>query len=271
MSESKSEIVVADPVLSSDNSNQATAEEVKKLGNDAFLAKNYTEAIKWYSTAIELDPEVAVYYSNRSACYASLKEWMKAYEDALICISKDSKFIKGYYRLSSSQIELGRYDEAETTLRAALTLEPSNEVLIKQYKTLQTKKAGSLKTIDSKVKVKKQLDESQMKELMELRDQTGAYSRDLSLVESKLSVAQKDSRINQVTTHHIQSLAESTPLYRSVGKAFVFTDKKSMEDRLDQEIQMLTKTQRDLTDRQEYLRRRILSNTENMKDLTGGM
>ena len=71
------------------------AEEAKKLGNDAFLAKNYIDAIKYYSEAIKYEPDVAIYYSNRSACYASLKDWKNAFDDAILCISKDSQFIKG--------------------------------------------------------------------------------------------------------------------------------------------------------------------------------
>ena len=55
-----------------------------------------------------------------------MKDWQKAFDDALSSISKDPKFIKGYYRLASAQTELGRFDDAETTLRAALTLEPGN-------------------------------------------------------------------------------------------------------------------------------------------------
>ena len=59
-----------------------------------------------------------------SACHAALKNWQGAYEDALASISKDPKFIKGYYRLASAQTEMQKFDDAETTLRAALTLEP---------------------------------------------------------------------------------------------------------------------------------------------------
>ena len=47
------------------------AEEKKKLGNEAFVAKKFDEAIALYSEAIALDGDNAVYYSNRSACYAS--------------------------------------------------------------------------------------------------------------------------------------------------------------------------------------------------------
>jgi hypothetical protein len=59
-----------------------------------------------------------------SACYASLNKWMPALEDALICVAKDSKFIKGYFRLSSAQIELQKYDDAEITINAALRIDP---------------------------------------------------------------------------------------------------------------------------------------------------
>ena len=53
-----------------------------------------------------------------------MKNWQSAYDDALLSISKDPKFIKGYYRLASAQTELSKFDEAEVTFRAALTLEP---------------------------------------------------------------------------------------------------------------------------------------------------
>lgn len=139
------------------------AEQSKKDGNDAFLAKNYAEAIKHYSKSIEYEPDNAIYYSNRSACYAALKKWQNAYEDALLSISKDSSFIKGYYRLASSQIELNKFDDAEITVKGALSLEPTNEVLIKLLRTVHTKKAAASKVVK---KVPKKLDEATMKEVI---------------------------------------------------------------------------------------------------------
>lgn len=53
-----------------------------------------------------------------------MQNWQLALQDALQCVSKDSDFIKGYFRLSIAQSELGLYDDAETTLRAALAKEP---------------------------------------------------------------------------------------------------------------------------------------------------
>jgi tetratricopeptide (TPR) repeat protein len=96
---------------------------LRRLGNEAFLAKNYEQAITHYSNAIKLEPENAIFYSNRrleinllnhdstfliSACYALLKKWQQSLEDAIVCLSKDSKSIKGYYRLAQAQIELGK-------------------------------------------------------------------------------------------------------------------------------------------------------------------
>lgn len=240
----------------------------KKKGNDAYLAKNYEEAITFYSEAISLEPESAVYYSNRSACYAALKQWQKAYEDALQCIAKDPKFIKGYYRLSSAQTELKLFDDSLSTLRAALTLEPDNEVLLRQMKTVQQKKAGVVTTL---AKPKKNLTQSQMKEIMELQEQTNSYVRDKRIVQAKISNLKREAQINKLTATNVESLAPETKMYRSLGKCFMYASREEVDARLDAEVDLINKDYKDLSDRQEYLERRILANTENVKDVTSGM
>jgi tetratricopeptide (TPR) repeat protein len=101
-----------------------------------------------------------------SACYASLKDWQKSLDDALLSVSKDPKYIKGYYRLSSAQAELQLFDDAETTLRAALTMEPDNEVVMRQIKALKAKKtAAANAAAAAKRSNAKKLDEAQMKEV----------------------------------------------------------------------------------------------------------
>ena len=47
-----------------------SADELKAKGNAAFAAKNYDEAIDFFSQGIALDASNHVLYSNRSACYA---------------------------------------------------------------------------------------------------------------------------------------------------------------------------------------------------------
>lgn len=54
---------VALPVVVDDKKSEA--ENAKKLGNDAFANKKFDEAIVLYNQAIQLDPDNAVFYSNR--------------------------------------------------------------------------------------------------------------------------------------------------------------------------------------------------------------
>jgi hypothetical protein len=41
-------------------------------------------------------------------------------EDAESCVKKDSKFVKGYYRLATAYSELGRFDDAELGIRTLI-------------------------------------------------------------------------------------------------------------------------------------------------------
>lgn len=102
---------------------------------------------------------------------------------------------------------------------------------------------------------------------MELQEQINTYNKDLRAVKLRLASLQRESRVHSVTANHIQTLDDSIPMYRSVGKAFVLTSKSSIEERMDKDISENTKTQRDLTDRQEFLERRIVSATQNLQDI----
>lgn len=253
------------PAPTVDPTKQA-AEAEKKLGNELFATKKYEEAIKHYNEAIRLDPDNAVFYSNRSACHASMQNWQQALEDALQCVAKDGNFIKGYFRLAIAQAELGYFDDAETTCRAALSKEPENEHAVKQLKSVRAKRAAAQQ---KKKGPAKQLDEAQIKEYMELQEQIGSYTRDLRSVVGRMNAAQRESRSNQITRSHIDGYADDVPLYRTVGKAFVLTPKTAIASRLEEELATLTKNQRDLLDRKEYLERRITSSQQGIRDITG--
>eukprot|EP00981_Chlorochromonas_danica_P011929 scaffold4347_cov269-Ochromonas_danica.AAC.19 len=205
----------------------------------------------------------------KNACHALLKDWQASFEDALLSVSKDSKFLKGYFRLASAQAELKKFDDAETTLKAALAIEPNNEIALKQLKSIRTKKEAAAAAAKGKgvKKAAKQLDESQMKEFMELQEQLQSYQRDLRAVKLRMASLQRENRVNSVTMQHIETLDRQIPLYRSVGKAFFAASRGEVEKRLEDEVGEITKAQRDLTDRQEYLERRIASHTANIQDL----
>ena len=62
-------------------------------------------------------------------------------------------------------------------------------------------------------------------QLAELQEQTNTYARDLRMVRSKIASIQRETRVNRVTNDQIRPLPEETPMYRSVGKAFIFAGK----------------------------------------------
>jgi tetratricopeptide (TPR) repeat protein len=140
---------------------EESAEELKKLGNECFATRKYDDALDYYKRALVIDPDNAILYSNRSACYAAQKLWQKAMEDAIMSISKDENFIKGYQRLATAQSELNLHDDAIATLRAALSKEPNNELLAKQLRIVQQKKSGLV----AAQKPKKVMSENQRKEV----------------------------------------------------------------------------------------------------------
>ena len=234
--------------------------------------KKYDEAIQHYTTAINMDPENAVFYSNRSACYASKGMWKSALDDAAVCVQKDNKFIKGYYRLATAQTEMKLYEDAETTLKAAIQLEPDNEQLVKQLKLVKTKRVQAAAALADKAakKAPKQLDSAQLKEVQELYEQNTTYSRDLKGVTNRIYSVQREIRQNEITTSQVNGLTDDVPMYRSVGKAFVFNDKPAIASYLEKEKEGLGKTNSDLISRKEFLERRIQSNAQNIQDLAGG-
>ena len=56
--------------------------------------KNYEEAIKFYTEAINLNPKAAVYYANRSFAQLRIENYGYALEDASKAIENDRKYIK---------------------------------------------------------------------------------------------------------------------------------------------------------------------------------
>jgi len=108
----------------------ANANELKDLGNKAFVAKDYETAIKHFSAAIALDPNNHILYSNRSACYASTKELAKALADGEKTIQLKPDFWKGYTRKAIPLYMMERYEEALQTYNEGLKYDANNATLL---------------------------------------------------------------------------------------------------------------------------------------------
>lgn len=104
-----------------------SADEYKAQGNQFFAAKDFTKAIELFTKAIEASPEPNhVLYSNRSACYASLKNFSNALSDAEECVKIKSDWAKGYSRVAAAQYGLGNLEDAKSAYTKALEIEPTN-------------------------------------------------------------------------------------------------------------------------------------------------
>lgn len=74
--------------------------------------KDYENAIKYYSEALELNPSNAIYYSNRSLAYLRTECYGYALADATKALEIDKNYIKGYYRRATSNMALGKFKAA---------------------------------------------------------------------------------------------------------------------------------------------------------------
>lgn len=70
----------------------------KDQGNAAFKAKNYDDAIKFYSQAIEQNPSDHTIYANRAAAYQNQGKYDDALSSAEKAISIKPDWSKGYQR-----------------------------------------------------------------------------------------------------------------------------------------------------------------------------
>lgn len=122
---------------------KAKAAEAKAKGNAQFQAKNYKEAIDHFTEAIGHDPTDHVFYSNRSACYASLEQYEKAYQDGKKCVELKPDWPKGYTRKGLAEFFLKKYDDAADTYKAGLKLSPEDASM----------KEGLQKAMDAKYDV----------------------------------------------------------------------------------------------------------------------
>ncbi|KAE9033958.1 hypothetical protein PR001_g9935 [Phytophthora rubi] len=110
----------------------AQAEGFKAEGNRLLAAQQFQEAVEMYTRALELDPDNAVYYSNRSAAYLAMGDARgKALKDAEKCIELKPDWWKGYSRKGAAEHALLRFDAARATYNEGLKLEPDNASLLR--------------------------------------------------------------------------------------------------------------------------------------------
>ena len=116
----------------------AEAERLKILGNDAFKAQRYEEAIDLYTQSIQLHPHESNYFSNRGLAYMRLKKYRESLNDCLKAIDLNSDNIKAMLHASKCYIEYGELNQAYDILTKARHIKPGDLEIIDTIKVLET-------------------------------------------------------------------------------------------------------------------------------------
>lgn len=126
----------------------------KEDGNALFKAGKYLRASKKYDKAakyIEYDNAFSEDQKqqtkalkvtcnlNNAACNLKLKEYREAAKLCSKVLEVDSKNVKALYRRAQAYIETADLDQAESDIKKALEIDPSNRDVKMEYKTLKEK------------------------------------------------------------------------------------------------------------------------------------
>ncbi|KAF7731723.1 hypothetical protein EC973_008895 [Apophysomyces ossiformis] len=107
--------------------NKIKAEKIKAEANALFAAKRFPEAIEKYTVAIETNPNVATYYTNRAFCHLKLESYGYAIADADKALTIDPTLAKANYRRASANMALGKFKEALKDLKMVVKRAPGDK------------------------------------------------------------------------------------------------------------------------------------------------
>ncbi|GAA5961879.1 hypothetical protein JCM3765_006419 [Sporobolomyces pararoseus] len=137
--------------LMSPSARSKAALALKARGNKLYSSKQYLEAVKLYSKAIECE-EQAVFYSNRAACYTNLNELENVVKDCSDALRLDPSYIKALNRRATAREQLGGVENLYLALcdftAAAIidnfTTQATTDSVERVMKQLATEKASQI-------------------------------------------------------------------------------------------------------------------------------
>ncbi|CAL1610501.1 unnamed protein product [Knipowitschia caucasica] len=127
----------------------------KDKGNEAFRAKDFEEAIAYYSRSISILPTVLA-HNNRAQAEIKLKHWNSAMKDCQKVLQMEPGNMKALFRCAVVFTNTGRFEPAVEHLRAVLKQEPQNPAAL-QLLSETEKKMQAEERIEKKCKGKKML------------------------------------------------------------------------------------------------------------------
>jgi tetratricopeptide (TPR) repeat protein len=99
-----------------------SAEDFSEQGIIYYSQKNWQKAIEYYTQAIQIDPNNAIYYNNRGNSYYFNRNWQAAVEDYTQSIRLDPNNVHAYRYRGEARSYLGDRQGAIEDLRKAARL-----------------------------------------------------------------------------------------------------------------------------------------------------
>jgi len=112
---------------------RAQADALNEQGNEQVKQRAWVDAVTFYTTAIDLVPNVATYYGNRAAARLVLNDPKECISDCKRAVALDPKYIKGYAWLAQGHMACGEFDKAAAALDQGLAAVPGNEELLERH------------------------------------------------------------------------------------------------------------------------------------------
>uniref|UniRef100_A0A7S2Z2P8 Uncharacterized protein n=1 Tax=Chloropicon laureae TaxID=464258 RepID=A0A7S2Z2P8_9CHLO len=184
------------------------AQRLKERGNSFYVRHQLTQAIDWYTQALEANPKAYDVYTNRAAAYAALKMWDEGLADAKAAVKLNPAWLKGYWRQGMCHVELKQYREAVAAFERARELNPSSEQVLGELKKCRERLALMPETAGE---AKRQGNQCFKR---------GAYDEALRLYKEALKLAEQESAGDGTAAAEIKAtvLVNAAEAYRQLGE-----------------------------------------------------
>lgn len=166
--------------------------------------------------------------------------------------------------------ELKDWDKASATIKQGLAIEVNNPQLLKQMQQVKlAKKRDSKKSAAPLQTHVGGLDSATSKELQELQSQYVQTTREINIAQANVSMAQREYKTNEITKAELEKVPEAgeTKMYRSVGKMFLLSSRSDVMDHLSNTMEDEKKREAEMTQKLEYLEKRLKSQRLNIEEL----
>ena len=145
-------------------------ESIKKKANDLYNQKEYEQAIKVYTKALELDPQHKKFNSiilvNRALCYEKINKYYEAINDANLSLQLNPNYARGYIKRANVYLKLKNFKRAVEDFEKAKSIDSSSPGIESYLKDINIKVANLENDLNTEKDIKQKL----YKEIISLKN-----------------------------------------------------------------------------------------------------